>query len=73
MKIQSEGIRSLARGTGPSKKDLAVSACEDVSADSMAFFTLVFPLTQCSRDSFLPPLERSRVDRFSRDSVRDVA
>lgn len=73
MKIQSEGGRSLARGTGPSKKDLAVSACEDVSEDSMAFFTQVSPLTQRSMYSFLTPLERSRVDCFSRDSIRDVA
>lgn len=73
MKIQSEGGRSLARGAGPSKKDLAGSACKHVSEDSMAFSTQISLLTQRSLYSFLTPLERSRVDCFPRDSVRDVA
>ena len=72
MKIQSEGGRSLARGAGPSETDLAVSACEDISEDSMAFSTQVSLLTQRSVYSFLT-LVRSRVDCFPRDSVRDVA
>lgn len=73
VKIQSEGGRSLARGAGPSETDLAVSACEDVSEDGMAFSTQVSLLTQRSVYSFLTPLVRSRVDCFPRDSVRDVA